>query len=430
MKTPFISYASSINQSLFTPQATVSKNHSILARTSLHRHNHLNPPPISKRSEDELAALFSPKVSKRLTTDSDTIDGMITWSEQSVPPLPTDTVTINQCSQRNTESNSILMIDKSVYTGRTESSLKDNLPTQPKEPTVDDELSSLFQTSSSTNQQLASVFTYGNTITTQSTLDKTMAKNSYILESFDDDSVFTNDEEEEKESEGWFFQREASIPEETTPTSISLKTDLETASSSGKTDKIIDSSSKKSSLLDAFKGIHTRKWSKHQDGKHDDEKNRGITDDSESSFSISIEGSSNSETTLFSTSRSRSSNPTSFGKTDYCQFFGCHRMITSNTVTNENNRCIQCSFLFCEEVFYLLSFFIHSINLPYTRLVVKICYYVIVVSILYKYSFIHSIIHRNNKIKSFLKNHHFLQVFLLIIKSNANPLLSRSSHLH
>lgn len=340
-KNPTISYVSSVNQSLFSPPTSISRNHSILARTSLHPKSSI-PQTTPKPSEDNLASLFYPKQSNRFPIGAETSGELIGWSEQSSPPYPTDVVAINHGdSQRNTESNSMFSIDRSVFQGfqrkqepRESQEILQKETSQPK-----DELEALFGNPNQSNQQLASLFTYGNTISTRK---EEPVKQQIVLDTFDSDSALTNDEEEKEEE--WFFQRQEA-PHEGSTESITIKEDDETPISSQKTEDSV----KKTTFLTAWKG-RKKRLSHHYSSKNDDESSRFLSDSTDSSYSFSVDGSSNSEAAF--SSRSRSSNVQS----EYCQFFGCHRA-TNTSGTGEKYRCKQCSFLFCNEVgFFFMNY--------------------------------------------------------------------------
>lgn len=234
-------------------------------------------------------------------------------------------------------------IDRSVFQGfqRKQEPRESQESHQKSSSPPKDELEALFGNPNQPNQQLASLFTYGNAISTRK---EEPMKQQVVLESFDSDSAFTNDEEEKEEE--WFFQRQQIPPEESTE-SLTIKEDDETPISSQKTEESV----KKTSFLNVWKDRKKKKLSHHYSIKNDDDSSRFLSDSTDSSYSFSVDGSSNSEAAF--SSRSRSSNVQS----EYCQFFGCHRS-TNTSGTGEKYRCRQCSFLFCNEVaIHFLTYF-------------------------------------------------------------------------
>lgn len=327
-----VSYASSINQSLFSSKSSVGRNHSILSRTSLRQENRDIQTYDSKRSVDELSALFNTRNSK---------EGLVTWSEQGSPPYQTNYVAIHPSeTQRNSESVSAFSVDHSIYGGRSEATTRESIvqsvrnsrsPKPVSNPI--DELEGLFGNQNQTNQQLASVFSYGNAISMQP-MAQTKEK-IRMVDSLDSETAFT---EKEEETEEWVYQRNRGTLEKITETTLSKETENETGSTSTKMDSF---ETKKPSLFNAFKG----KWSKQEK----EESKALMSEDTDSSYSISFEASSYSET--ITSRRSHTSNSQTLVQTEYCQFFGCHRTIAPSSV--DKNRCKLCSFLFCDEVRFL-----------------------------------------------------------------------------
>ena len=320
-----VSYASSINQSLFSSKSSVGRNHSILSRTSLHQNHRGDQPYTPKRSVDDLSALFYARNS---------MGGLPTWSEQESPPYQMDSVAIHP---GGTQRNSALSVDHSIYGGRPEATTRESIvqsvrnsqmeSRSPKPPANSiDELDGLFGDQNQANQQLASIFSYGNAIPDQPASE---VKEKMIMRgSSDSETAFT---EKEEETEEWVYQRNRGTLEKIT----------ETTNETGSTSTKLDSSeAKKPSLFNALKG----KWSKQEESK------ARLSEDTDSSLSISFEASSYSETV---TSR-RSRTSTSQMQAEYCQFFGCHRTIAPASI--DKNRCKLCAFLFCDEVWlWLLS---------------------------------------------------------------------------